>query len=96
MAKCLAIRHGQDDSRDHQSAYDHSAPSAQAVSGVRRRIRIGRWLIGLSAGAALVYLSSRYWLLGVVTISIAVGLSILACFMHDYSPQDMPQGPDSH
>lgn len=93
MEKCLAIRHGQDDSRDHQSGYSRSAPSAQATSGVRRRIRIGRWLIGLSGGAALVYLSSRYWLLGVVILSIAVGLSVLLCFVDDYGPKDMPPEP---
>ncbi len=93
MAKCLAIRHGQDDRIDHQSGYSRSAPSAQVTSGVRRRVRIGRWLIGLSAGAILVYLSSRYWLLGVVILSIAVGLSVLLCFVDDYGPQDMPPGP---
>lgn len=93
MAKCLAIRHGQDDSRDYQSGYSRSAPSAQAMSGVHRRIRIGRWLIGPSAGAVLVYLCLCHWRLGLVILSIAVGLSVLACFVEDYGPQDMPPGP---
>lgn len=93
MAKCLAIRHGQDDSRVHQSEDDRSAPSAQAVSGVRRRIRIGRWLIGLSAGAVLIYLCPGRWLLGLAIVSIAVGLFVLLCFVDDYVPQDMPPGP---
>jgi len=92
MEKCLAIRHGQDDSRDHQSGYSRSAPSAQVTSGVRRRIRIGRWLIGLSGGAALVYLSSRYWLLGVVTLSIAVGLFLLLHSVDDYAPRETQPG----
>lgn len=93
MAKCLAIRHGQDDSRDYQSGYSRSAPSAQATCGVRWRIRISRWLIGLSAGAVLIYLCPGRWLLGLAIVSIAVGLSVLACFVDDYGPQDMPPGP---
>ncbi len=92
MAKCLAIRHGQDDSRVHQSGDDRSAPSAQATSGVRRRIRIGRWLIGLSAGAVWVYLSSRYWLLGVVTLSVAVGLFLLLHSVDDYVHRETQPG----
>ncbi len=92
MAKCLAIRHGQDDSRDRQSEYDRSAPSAQATTGVRRRTRIGRWLIGLSAGAVLVYLSSRNWVLGVATLSIAVGLFLLLHSVDDYAHRETQPG----
>ncbi len=86
MTECLVKQTEDCDNIDARYECDLPATSA------RPRPRVGLRLAGAVASVAMVCLCLRYWVLGIVTLSIAVGLFLLFYAVDDYAPQETRPG----